>query len=148
MALGRFAPDNHTCGYAAKNKHNRKKNMTENEKAFTFYAYNLSLISTGLSPQKATTSARQSFDEAGVVNTIQAKLESEPEYDEMKQSLNPVLYYDGLMELLITDPSQSPTEARNIRVKYVLVCAVIENRIEPEKILLHDKLFKHSHSVN
>jgi len=46
------------------------------------------------------------------------------------------------MELLITDPNQEPTEARNKRVKYVLTKAVIENRIEPEEIKLHDTLFK------
>ena len=60
-----------------------RNDMTENEKAFAFYAYNLSIISTGLSSQKATISARQSFGEASVVNTIQAKLSNEPEYGKM-----------------------------------------------------------------
>ena len=113
----------------------------ENEKAFGFYAYTLSLISTGLSPQKASISAREKFTPA-VVNTIQAKHEFEPEYKSMVSSINPVLYYTGLMELLVTDPNQDPTTARNIRVHYVLTKAVIENRIEPEEILLHDTLFK------
>ena len=116
--------------------------MTENEKAFAFYTYNLSLISTGLSPQEATERARGRYDEASVVNTVQTKLSNEPEYGKMITSSNPVPYYDGLMELLITDPSQDPTAARNIRVRYVFTKAVIENRIEPEEIKLHDKLFK------
>ena len=100
------------------------------------------LISTGISPQKATERARGRYDEVSVINTIQAKLESELEYGEMMTAVNPTTYYEPLMELLITDPNQEPTEARNKRVKYVLVRAVIENRIEPEEILLHDKLFK------
>ena len=116
--------------------------MTENEKAFGFYAYTLSLISTGLESQEATTSARQSFDEASVVNTIQAKLKSEPEYKNMVRSTNPVPFYEILMELLITDPSQDATTARNIRVRYVLTRALLANRIEPEEIKLHDKSFK------
>lgn len=53
--------------------------MTENEKAFAFYAYNVSLISTGISPQEATDRAREKFNPA-VINTIQAKLASEPEF--------------------------------------------------------------------
>ena len=57
----------------------------ENEKAFGFYAYTLSLISTGLSPQKASISAREKFTPA-VVNTIQAKHEFEPEYKSMVSS--------------------------------------------------------------
>lgn len=60
--------------------------MTENEKAFAFYAYTLSLISTGLSPQEATVRARGGYDEAGVVNTVQSKLSDEPEYGEMIES--------------------------------------------------------------
>ena len=116
--------------------------MTENEKAFAFYAYNLSIISTGLSPQDATISARQSFDEVSVENTVQTKLSNEPEYGKMITSSNPVPYYDPLMELLVTDPSQSPTAARNIRVRYVLTRAVIEGRIEPEEIKRHNTLFK------
>lgn len=131
-----FAPDNYTA------LTRKDENMTENEKAFGFYAYNLSLISTGLSSQEATISARQSFDEASMVNTVQTKLSNEPEYGKMITSSNPVPYYDPLMELLVTDPSQDPTTARNIRVRHVLTRAVIENRIEPEEVLLHDRLFK------
>ena len=37
--------------------------MTENEKAFAFYAYTISLISTGISPQEATERARGRYDE-------------------------------------------------------------------------------------
>ena len=121
-------------------------NIRENEKAFGFYAYNLSLISTGLSPQEASVQAHQSFNGTSVVNTIQAKVGNEESYGEMLSSANPVPFYEPLMELLVTDPNQEPQEARNKRVKYVLTRAVIENRIEPEEIPLHDKLFIQSQS--
>ncbi len=116
--------------------------ICENEKAFAFYVYTLSIISTGLSPEDATIRARKSFDPTSVVSSIQENLGKEESYSEMLSSTNPVPYYDPLMELLITDPNQDSTAARNIRVRYVLTKAVIENRIEPEEILLHDKLFK------
>lgn len=115
---------------------------TENEKAFAFYAYNLSLISTGLSPQEATEKAHQTFDAGRVVNEIKEKLSNVSEYDEMVISSNPTKLYDTIMELLVCDPSQDPVEARNKRVKYVLTKAVIEKRIEPEDIKKHDELFK------
>ena len=77
--------------------------MNENEKAFGFYAYTLSIISTGFSPQEATERAREQFNPT-VVNTIQARLASEPEYKNMLSSTNPVPFYEPLMELLITNP--------------------------------------------
>ena len=64
----------------------------ENEKAFAFYAYTLSFISTGISPQKATERAREKFNPA-VITTIRSIVGEEKEYSEMCQSTNPVPFW-------------------------------------------------------
>lgn len=49
---------------------------------------------------------------------------------------------DQAHEFLITNPQLDPTTARNLRVRYILVKAVEDGRINTENISLHDSLFK------
>ncbi len=119
-------------------------NQYENEKSFAFYYYTLTLISAGMTPQEATAKSRCSFDAEKTVAGIRSRIGNEALYQEMKNGVNPNRFYNSLMELLITDPRLSPVDAREKRIRYVMTEAVIEGRIQPDEIALHDILFKQS----
>ena len=120
-------------------------NQHENEKAFAQYYFTLHLISTRyLTPYEASQAEHEEYSEEAeekLCVELRERLSSEPLYQEYLDSLHTVPYYNGLLELLVTDPTLSPTEARDKRMRYILTKAVIENRIQPSDIALHDSLF-------